>query len=41
VDQPGSIAVAPPIKKASNPESVKDTERLFGEAIKMKGQPNR
>jgi hypothetical protein len=28
------------IKKASNPESVKDTERLFGEAVKIKGWPD-
>ena len=27
------------VKKASNPESVKETERLFGEAVEIKGQP--
>jgi hypothetical protein len=27
------------IKKASNPESVKETERLFGEAVERKGRP--
>ena len=27
------------VKKASHPESVKETERLFGEAVEIKGQP--